>query len=88
MTVEDAKNKLEEMRVEFDYTLHDEAVNAIDVALEALEKQIPKNVISDAKKLELIDKLITNVYDRERWDDAPYLFAVIDAIVEIINFDE
>lgn len=46
MTVEEAKNKLEEMRVEFDYTLHDEAVNAIDVALEALEMQISKKPIT------------------------------------------
>ena len=41
--------------------------------------------MTDAEKLELIDAIVGNVYDRERWNDASYLFAVIDAIVEILN---
>lgn len=47
MTVEEAKEELKEMWIEFDYTLHDKSANAIDVALKALEKQIPKKPIGD-----------------------------------------
>lgn len=46
MTVEEAKNELKEMWVEFDYTLHDKSANAIDVAIKALEKQIPKKPLA------------------------------------------